>query len=72
MWKMLLVMFATAFAILAGDFAYKQTLPETRLGAADGALIFARSSIPPNCTLNPWTGKMTCHDIPKKKPKAAA
>jgi hypothetical protein len=26
-------------------------------------------SIPPNCTMDPWTGKYTCHKWPTPKPK---
>jgi hypothetical protein len=29
----------------------------------------ARTSIPPNCTLNPWTHKYVCHKWPKPKKK---
>jgi|KBSMisStandDraft_5_1062788.scaffolds.fasta_scaffold92880_5 hypothetical protein len=71
-WKAMFVMLVTAMAVVAADYCYKLTLPEKRLGALGNAEFrVARSSIPPNCTMNPWTGKMTCHSIPKKQGNAS-
>jgi hypothetical protein len=71
--KAIFVMLVTATAVLAADYCYKLTLPEKRIGVLESAEVrLARSSIPPNCTMNPWTGKMTCHSIPKKQGNASA
>lgn len=37
----------------------------TAVAQAPAAVILAeQSGIPPNCTLDPWTGRMTCHIWP--------
>ena len=70
MWTMF-VMLVTAMSVLAADYCYKLTLTEKRLGGFEHAEFrVARSSIPPNCTMNPWTGKMTCHPMPKTQAMA--
>ena len=69
-WKAMFVMLVTAMAVLAADHCYKLNLPEKRLGALTEFRV-ARSSIPPNCTMNPLTGKMTCRSIPKKQGNAS-
>ena len=35
-------------------------------GRTDSIQALADTSIPPNCTLNPWTHKYTCHKWPKR------
>lgn len=60
-----LVRIAAAFAlIVSAASAQAHTAAETRLSLS---LLEARSSIPPNCTLDPWTHKYVCHKWPKKK-----
>ena len=72
-WKAMFVMLVTAMAVLAADYCYKLNLPEKRLGALENAEVrVAGSTIPRNCTMNPWIGTMTCYSIPKKQGIASA
>jgi hypothetical protein len=72
-WKAMFVMLVTAMAVLAADYCYKLNLPEKRLGVLENAEFrLAQSSIPPNCTMNPWTRQITCHSIPKKQGSVSA
>jgi hypothetical protein len=50
----LIVSAASAHAISTGE-------------APQAPSIVEAGSIPPNCTLNPWTHKYVCHKWPKKK-----
>jgi hypothetical protein len=70
MMKMFIVAVVTAFAIMAADYLYRLSLPEgpQGSGAMAGEFVFVRASIPPNRTLNPWTGTLACHPLQTKKP----
>lgn len=50
----------SAFAFAGTAFAQAPAQPESaRMLAAT-----EQSEIPPNCTLDPWTGRLTCHIWP--------
>lgn len=53
--------FALALVLIGAAGAVAQLGPV----ANSDASIEAASSIPPNCTLNPWTHKFVCHKWPK-------
>lgn len=55
-------------------FAPVNDIPEMLIAEDNAALAAASQEkpplgpdgiIPPNCTINPWTGKWTCHKWPK-------
>ena len=54
---------AAALIFVAAGAAANAAEP-AGLPSADSA-VQARDSIPPNCTLNPWTHKYVCHKWPK-------
>ena len=58
----LILVFASAAVSAAAPAA------ESVLG---GTAVAATDSIPPNCTLNPWTHKYVCHKWPKPKKYSA-
>lgn len=57
----------TALAHIAVVLTLAGAAQAAPLADAMGATIEAKNatSIPPNCTLNPWTHKYVCHKWPK-------